>query len=259
MALLRYPKSLGNVNLHPAIIQFQFYNRLNFTDMNFGDTIQLYMPEQASSPSTVSWDFENFGIIGKSVSEALAKGTSGQDVQGTISGVIEKMKQQAVFNAGADVINKVGGFLGDSNVSARGLGGAVTSKVPNPYLTAVFRGVDFRKFSFTFKFTPLTEQDCYVIRDIIKTFRANSLPYYTDNKAFLSYPSECSIAYFWKGEINSFLPKTKRVVCTGIDSDWNGAGTFAPMRNGAPVQITINTSWAETEIITRRDVEKFGY
>ena len=52
--LLRYPRELENVNLHPALIQFQFFHRLDFMKGNFSDTIQLYMPEQASAYSTVS-------------------------------------------------------------------------------------------------------------------------------------------------------------------------------------------------------------
>ena len=257
--LLRYPRELENVNLHPALIQFQFFHRLDFMKGNFSDTIQLYMPEQASAPSTISWDFENFGIVGKSVAEALKNGTSAQDVQGTISGVLDRIKHQAIFNAGADVINKAGAITGDSNVSGKGLGGEIAGKVPNPYLTAVFRGVDFRKFNFTFKFTPLREQDCVTISNIIKTFRKHSLPHYADEGSFLNYPSECAIAYYWKGKQNKYLPKFKRAVCTGIDTDFSSAGTFATLRNGMPAHITINTSWSEVEIVTRQDVEDYGF
>ena len=66
MALLRYPHNIGNVNLHPAIMQFQFFHRQNFIQGSFSDTVQLYMPEQANAPSTVSWDTENFGLFTES-------------------------------------------------------------------------------------------------------------------------------------------------------------------------------------------------
>lgn len=259
MALLRYPQNLGNINLHPAIMQFQFFQRDGFLKGSFSDTVQLYMPEQASAPSTVSWDTENFGIVGKSVADAIRNGTSAQDVQGTISGVLDRVKHQAVFETGAKVINEAGGFIGDTNVSGRGLGGEITGKIPNPYLTAVFRGVDFRKFNFTFKFTALHEEDCNTISRIIRTFRKHALPHYADQSAFFNYPSECGIAYFWKGQVNPHLPRFKRAVCTGIDTDFSSMGTFANMRNGMPSHITLSTSWSEIEIVTRQDVEDFGF
>ncbi len=259
MALLRYPHNIGNVNLHPAIMQFQFFHRQNFIQGSFSDTVQLYMPEQANAPSTVSWDTESFGIVGKNVAEALRNGTSAQDVKSVVSGTMDRIKHQAIFETGAKAINTVGGFIGDTNVSGTGLGGQVAGKVPNPYLTAVFRGVDFRKFSFTFKFTPLSEEDCEVVTNIIKTFRKHALPYYADQEAFLNYPSECGIAYFWKGKMNPYLPRFKRAVCTGVDVDFSSAGTFATFRNGMPTHITMSTSWSEIEIVTRQDVEDYNF
>ena len=259
MALYRYPRNINNVNLHPGIMQFQFFSRDGFVKSTFSDTVQLYSPEQANSPSTVSYDTENFGMAGKKMAEMLRSGTNAQDVKGTISGMMDKMKHQAIFNTTAEMVNKVNGIFGDSNLTGQGLGGQVAGKIANPYMTVVFRGVDFRKFSFTFKFTALSEDDCTTINNIIKTFRKHALPYYADQTAFLNYPSECGIAYFWKGKLNEFLPRFKRAVCTGVDVDYTSGGTFAMFRNGMPIHITMSTTWQEVEIVTREDVESYNF
>lgn len=260
MSFLRYPQNLGNVNLHPAIMQFQFYSRNDFGANKFEDTVQLYMPEQASAPSTVSWDTENFGLVGKTLAEFTRSGTNDAEVKQVASGAIDKIKHQAIFGTMAKVANSVDGLTGGgANVTAQGMGGEIAGKIPNPYLTAVFRGVDFRKFNFTFKFTPLNQDDCATIDNIIKTFRKHSLPYYADGAAFFNYPSECSIGYFWKKDLNPYLPRFKRAVCTGIDVDYSSAGTFATLRNGMPAHITMSTSWSEITVVTREDVESYHY
>lgn len=260
MALYRYPRNLENVNLHPALIQFQFFERNQVQRILQSDTIQLYMPEQASAPSSVSWDSENFGFIGNTVSKMMKSGQSATDLNSTVNGALDRVKHQAVFSTVAGGVQKMNDKMGAiGNMSATGLGGEVAGKVPNPYLTCVFRGVDFRNFNFTFKFTPLSENDCTLIDNIVKTMRKHAYPYYMDDKAFLSYPSECMIAYFYKGKLNPYMHRFKRAVCTGIDVDYTSAGTFSTHRNGMPTHITLSTQWKEIEIITRQDIENFGY
>ena len=260
MADYRYPSNLGNINLHPGLIQFQFFNRDNTQRLAPTDSIQLYMPEQASAPSSISYDSENFGLVGNFAAKALKSGQSATDMEATINGALERVKNQVIFGTVAGGVNKINSATNSSaNMSVNGLMGQVAGKVPNPYLTCVFRGVDFRNFNFTFKFTPLSERDCYTIDKIIRTMRKHAYPNYMDDSAFLQLPSECSIAYFWKGKVNPFMHKFKLAVCTGIDVDYTSAGTFATLRNGMPAHITLSTQWKEVNIITRQDIEYLGY
>lgn len=260
MATYRYPKALDNINLHPGLIQFQFFERHQVQRIIPSDNIQLYMPEQASAPSSVSWDSENFGFLGNTVANMIKSDQSATDMESTINGALQRVKHQAVFSTTAAGVQKANNELGaQGNMSAQGLGGEVAGKVPNPYLTCVFRGVDFRNFNFTFKFTPMQESDCDLITNIITTMRKHAYPNYMDDASFLSYPSECMIAYFWKGKLNPYMHRFKRAVCTGIDVDYTSAGTFARLRNGMPAHITLSTQWKEIEIITRQDIEYLGY
>lgn len=264
MALYRFPKQINNVNLHPAIIQFQFFERGGFNKQGIGvasasDTIQVFCPDQIQAPSTVSWSDEQFGIVGNAVTEMLKGNTTAADIDSTITGVTARIKHQAVFNTVAKGINATRAIQGDVNVTGTGVGGQIAGKIPNPYAVAVFRGVDFRKFSFGFQFTPLSEEDCILVDNIVKTFRKHQLPYYADEGSFLNYPSEAAIAYFWKGKVNNFLPRFKKAVCTGVDVNYVGTGTFSAFRNGMPVSINVSTQWMETEIVTRQDVEDYGF
>jgi hypothetical protein len=247
---LIYPKTLVNEDLNPAFIQFQYYERDSIKDSNIDDIVQLYMPESVGQPSTVSWDTEKFGFVGGTMAAALRKGS--MDAAGTFANASEKLRGNALANLGSSAAQLLGG-----KVSADGILGEVAGKINNPYLTMVFRGVDFRNFAFTFRFTPFSESDCDTIDQIIKTMRSNALPpgsSASDPGPFLGYPKECAISYHWRGAENKWLHKFKKAVCTAVDVDYTSSGMFSVMRNGFPSEITVSTKWSEIELVLRDDV-----
>lgn len=261
---LWYPENLTDHNIHPAWLQFKFQERKSTKESEVSDTVDLYMPEQTSNPSAVHWGQENFGFVGNAIRTGITQGLNNistdsimSGVTGTVGGIAGAMRggtdvvtTRFLANAGSAIASMMGG-----NVSAEGLIGEVTGKIPNPYLTVIFQGVNFRTFSFVFKFHPFSEEDCERIYEIIRTFRKHSLPHTKSDDAFLGYPSQCSITYKWQGKDNPWLHKFKPAVCTAIDIDYTSQSMFSVMRNGFPSEITMSTKWTELEIVTREDVE----
>lgn len=246
---LIYPASLADTNQNPAWMQFQFYERKSPSSSPPDDVISLYMPESVSQPSTVSWDTEKFGFVGN----AIAGGGNG-DIMGTIGDGTGIAYERGKANMQAAIANRLGGRVSaESLMSAQG-------KVPNPYLTMIFRGVDFRTYSFNFKFFPYTEKDSETIHNIIKAFRSNALPDYAaeSSNTFLGYPKEVEVAYKWKSGDNPYIHKFKRSVITAVDVDYTGAGMFAVMRNGMPAVIQVGIKLSEIELVMRKDVQE-GY
>lgn len=240
---LQYPPNIGNPDNQPASIMFSFYERESYKKSSPTDIIHLYMPETAAAPATTSWDAEAFGFVGATVS-----GGRGFSLGDTASRALH----QGGANIAAAVVNKMGG-----QVSAESLMGEMMGKIPNPYITMVFKGVDFRKFQFEFKFAPFSEKDCDIIDAIIKAFRGNSLPPGSGaNKgpAFLGYPMEVETKYLWMGKDNPWLHKFKRAVITGVDVNYAAAGQFSSMRNGFPTNINVTINLSEVEIVLRDDV-----
>ena len=245
---LSYPSNLSNHNINPAWMEFQFYERKSPKDSAPDDTIQLYMPEGAVNPSTVNWNTESFGFVGN----AMANGTGDGGITGAIGEGASLAMQRGMASMKAAAANRLGG-----RVSAEGIM-ANAGVVPNPYLTMLFRGVDFRSFAFTFKFFPFTEKDSDRIHEIIKTFRKNSLPDGGVGDPFLGYPKEVEVAYKWKGDTNKYLHKFKRSVITSIDIDYTPNGMFAVMRNGMPACIQVSLKFSEIELVMRKNVDE-GY
>lgn len=267
-----YPPDLKDDTVHPACIEFAFFDRATPTTSAPGSHVHLYMPESVAQPSTVDWGDANLGFIGN----AIVKGSGG---------LVDAMKGQgkgvgatadSIFSTIADGSQLAGAYglanlgsvaagLMGGNVTAEGLMGTIGGVVPNPYLTAIFKAVSLREFAFVFKFYPFQESDCLEIFSIVNLFRANALPSFSkdllgggDNTALLGYPSECEIRYLWRGKTNPWIHNFKRAVCTAIDVDYTGQGMFSTMRNGFPSEITMSTKWKELEIVTREDIGK-GY
>ena len=251
MAHHTYPANIGNPDKQPGSIMFSFYERENYKTSSPSDIIHLYMPDQVQQPSTVAWDVEAFGIIGAAMS-----GQRNAGFLGNAGDIASRAAQGGAANLASAVISKMGG-----QVTAEGIMGETTGKIPNPYVTMVFKGIDFRKFQMEFKFAPFTESDCDIIDAIIKAFRSNSLsPGSGANKgpAFLGYPQEVEIKYLWMGEDNKWLHKFKRSVITHVDVNYAAAGVFSTQRNGFPSNIIVNLSFSEVEIVLRDDVAQ-GY
>lgn len=261
MSILCYPKEVQNADVHPATMSFKFFDRQSMEKSVPLSDVILYMPESASNPNTISWGQEKFGLIGNNIA-GLGKSLFGTGMGATQTGIMGAVGEgmeygayKALAGIGSSIANMLGG-----NVTAEGLMGEVSGKIPNPYLTMVFQGVDFRSFSFTFRFTPYSESDCKVIDDIIKTFRKASLPSRGKDgaTAMLGYPQEVELQYNWRNAKNEWLPRFKRCVITAMDTDYTGQGMFSVMRNGFPTTVTVSLKFTELNIITREEIDEQG-
>lgn len=249
---LTYPRTLNNMALNPAHINFQFYKSDSMSKMT---SINLPMPDAVKNPNSINWDQGDFGMIGHEVVEGLKKMGSGQQfttegVEEKMAAIVERVKSLGFYTGMSNIIAGAGG----NSLSAENIMGAVTGKIPNPYKTMLFRGVDFRSFVFTFQLVPFSEADCDLIHDIVTKFREHSYPDFAADKMFFTYPDECQITYMWETGHNKWLNNFKRAVCTGVDVDFAPRSQWSSLRNGFPNMIEISTRWSEVEIVTKGDI-----
>ena len=249
--ILKYPSGIGSDNINfPCWIHIDIYDRKNPGSSVPYRSVCLYNPERLVNPNTVSWDNERLGFIGNSL--AQSNSSWGKLASDGVSILATNAKFKAIERLVA---------AGGGRASADQLQGALSGKIRNPYLTMLFRGVDFRTFEMTFKFYPPSEQDCSTIDNIIREFKGSSVPEgaSSEQTAFMGYPREFEIQYIWNGKENKYLHKFKRCVLTACESDYTGAGQWAAMRNGFPAETTLTLRFTETEIVLRDDIMKGGY
>ena len=227
---------------------------------NHIQSVYLNMPSSVVFSEAVGWQGADMGVIG-----ALKTG----NVKGALEG---GLLSQAGTLLGGGVGALAGAIPGISGLASTVIGGLVGSGAfqsgiensfnikANPYKEQTFQGVDFRTFDFTFTLRARSQSDVDVIQQIIRTFRANSKPTFEKNTggAVFSYPKEFKIEFLTidsnnSYETNEYLPEIKYCVCTAVNTNYTGQG-WRSFESGAPVDISLQLTFQETEIITGEDV-----
>lgn len=293
--LLAYPSTCGDV-YSPAWIEFTIKERKGAVIGKTKSTIGLYMPESASLPSTTSWENFQAGVLAHSLygkinnylANAVQSGQTYDDIasnfatsgfnsfdgeslksaglEGNYLSMAAKSAEAYAAKSGVNVVSSLVGSVikghDGSEINGDMMLGMAAGVIRNPYMTAIFRGVDFRTFEFTFKFFPHNEEECNTIYKIIEEFRMAALPSVlntnTGVQGFFSYPLAFEIAYKWGTKDNEFINKFKPAVLTAVDISYTGNGSWTVMRNGMPSSIQLNLRFTETEIVTRGDIPRKG-
>jgi len=246
------------------------------------ECIVLYMPPGISSVYGAGWKDVEYGMVGGSAAgmkatEALGGVLSG-NTSGTVQSALEGMK------GGTEVIGgphgsrtvetpskvfeeytkrKLVGTLG----GAAGAGETMTAldkmgnQALNNYVEAVFTGIGFRKFSYSWKFTPRYAEEATMVDTILRTFKFHMLPEYKTNAGrYFTVPAEFDLYYMYRGDENTWLNKINTCVLTNMEvnytpnTNWQ---TLRPLkgRNGAPpAEIDMKLDFQETKLITKEDI-----
>jgi len=180
----------------------------------------------------------------------------------------------AMVNAGGTEIMKA--LQGDNKSDVKGVGAAVIanlslSKLPaniaggasaalglaaNPKKEQVFKGVDFRTFSFDYQFFPRDEKEAANVLRIIEEFKYHMHPEFKDNNNFVYiYPSEFDITYFANGKENRNLHRHTSCVLTSMNVNYTPNGLFTTFANGMPTQINITLEFRELALLTKDKVK----
>jgi hypothetical protein len=128
----------------------------------------------------------------------------------------------------------------------------------NPFRETLFESVDYRSFSFRYRFFPKNSSESKKIRDIIKVFKVHMHPEITAEKLFYIYPSEFDIQYFYKDKENDYLHKFTRCALTDMAVDYGGE-QFSTFQDGAPVEVGLTLTFTELENLTSQSIDKYGY
>ena len=222
------------------------------------DAIVLYMPAQVTTSYASQYkDTE----LGANVSEAIGR-ISKADIT-TASGIGDLVKGMAgmgltmVERMAADAASAVVG--GDIKAGLDKL----SNRAQNNFLEATFTGLQFRKFSFNWKFTPRSPEEAKQVMKIIKTFKFHMLPELKGGSAGRWYgvPAEFDLFYMFRGDENEWLNKIQTCVLENMDVNYtpNGYQTFRPIegiQGAPPTEIDMKLDFKETKLITKQDALK---
>jgi hypothetical protein len=207
--------------------------------------IALHIPNNLSVSYSMSWSEEDTGMIAM----AGAAVQQGWEVAKAISG---KGNNTDVSGTGAAILTNIALSKGPNQAG----NSVATGLAANPKKEQVFKGVNFRSFSFDYKFFPRNGSEAENVRNIIDQFKYHMHPEFKDNNNFVYiYPSEFDIFYYQDGEENRKLHRHTSCVLTDMSINYTPNGMFNTFENGMPTQIDVTLQFRELALLTKDKVK----
>ena len=146
----------------------------------------------------------------------------------------------------AESAKNIGAAIALNTIPGKDSISAITGLAPNPKKEQVFKGVDFRTWSFDYQFFPRSLQEYQNVQNIIYLFKLHMHPEYKDADNFLYiYPSEFDIVHYNGSEENLNLPRHTSCVLTELTVNYAPQSQFTSMEGGIPSQINIQITFKE--------------
>lgn len=248
-------KTAKGIDVYPPDLG-KYYMRLDFMDYErpapfTAATVQTEYSVALPVPAGLveyydnKWDTPDLGVIGDIADAFTRKDGSAYDLAGTAG--------QAAILRGIGALSDAAGVA-----LSQGLGA-----VPNPNVTAAFRGPNLRQFSFAWTFAPKTPAESKKIQAIVRGIKKRILPVMNSGTtALLGYPSMIQPKLFPTVKIvdddgkekNQHLFEFKKCVMPRMNVSYSPTGipTFFKGTN-LPTFVQLAITLVEIEYWTRDD------
>ena len=205
--------------------------------------IALHTPNQLAIRYGMQWSDDDTAML-----QAASSG-----IEEIMKAVDSENKNSNVKGIGAAVIANLALSKGPN----AGANSAALGLAANPKKEQVFKGVDFRTFSFDYQFFPRNESEAMNVMKIIQEFKYHMHPEFkedTNNFVYI-YPSEFDIYYYQGTHENMNLHRHTSCVLTEMNVNYTPNGTFTTFENGMPTQINVTLSFRELALLTKEKVK----
>ena len=228
------------------------------------DSIVLYMPPQLTTNYAAGYKSTELGgelgELGGRITAAMKSNAEGLSMADAA-----KEAFPGFMGQGKRLIERAAAKLTSQIIGGDALGAydKISNRAMNNFLETTFTGVDFRKFSYSWKFAPKNVDEVFMVERIIKLFKFHMLPELPNDEQYGRYytvPSEFDIFYMFRGDENSWMNKIQTCVLVNMEINYapNQYNTFRPIegRNGAPpTEVDMKLDFMETKIITKADAK----
>lgn len=230
---------------NPLLPELKSYNFLRLKN-----AVALHVEDRPTVKYGVNYTDKDFGILAGLASSL-----------GSTADTFSKVKRGAEALALSLAQNlKVPGSLGGATIAD--LAGFAAGAKLNPYREALFESIDYRTFSFKYRFFPKSLNETNNVRNIINIFKEHMHPELARGGFFYLYPSTFDIVYYYTDNTgvareNTYVHKIAPCVLTDMAVEYGG-DTFSTFDNGAPTQINLTLTFRETDLLTKKEM-RIGY
>lgn len=136
----------------------------------------------------------------------------------------------------------------------------LSKTAPNPMKEQIFRTVDFRTFTFSYRFAPRNEKEASNALNIINQFKFHMYPEFKDKVGFnYIFPSEFDVVYYSGGNENDKIHKHTSCVLTEAAVNYTPNGVFTTFPNGMPTQIEMQLTFKELVSLDKDKIKTGGF
>jgi len=219
-------------------------------------TIALYFPPSVQQTYSLSYNEQEISkqaAFGAEVIQGfMAKGLNEASFQSALDPAMEGIKM-AVNQMGIAALDNVA--KGASSLIALNRG-----KVMAPKMEVMFENIGKRSFSYSFTFTPSSEQEADEVQSIIQAFRFHASSEYADGRGFeLTIPDQFEIEYYTKNnQPNGYLHKIGTCVLESVDVTYGGDKMTwheTNSKGASPTKTTMALSFKELMTVTKSAIE----
>ena len=223
--------------------------------------IAMYMPADIKVSYKANYTDTSVGSLTQAASQVIGEYLN----TGTVSGdTIQKNAGDVVRAVGIDgIINLLSGIpsLGGAREALEmQMGQVVVDR-----MEMAFKGIDKRKFSYTFEMLPRSGKEAEEVKHIINMFKAHMLPEMVDGNdrgRLMTYPSTFDIQYMYAEQENQYLNKVSTCYLESMDVDYGGdryyTHEYIDNVGAPPTETSITLQFGEIDLVTReRAVDGF--
>ena len=241
----------------------QQLGRARKTTSRITDSIALYLPNQVIDSTGALYEDLPTGLVGKFLGDAagLAKSYTSQDYEAVGMKAGSALKA-FITEAGRRLLATAAEGLLGAEGSVQGVN-KLFGQADNPFVEVLFTSMNIRQFTYNFNFAPRNEEETMEIQQIIQLFRFHMVPeLQTNNGRYITLPSTFDIHYMYKaqngnGYENDYYTRLSTCVLKECNVNYTPAGVKS-FADGAPTQVTMSLTFAETEALTKEKVKQ-GY
>jgi hypothetical protein len=239
-----------------TLLKINHYSRAKWTEvgaLELESGVIFPFPQGMVDNQNMSYEIQPLGTLAGMGFDAIA-GTvnAGLSIQNQIDRVRQTTAAQAAASVGGGATDIAGaiaadaaGRFGDAVLVAAGLS-------VNDFMTVMFRGPNYHRRDFMWRFTPRSLEESEALRKailILKTATAASLAGFTGS-AFFGWPRIFQVEFRHVDPsidmgLNTF--RMKPSVCTDVSVNYSPDGTWAPNRGQKPTSVEIRLAFLELE------------
>lgn len=190
------------------------------------------------------------------VAETIQQFTKGDFTKGLegVGGAAEFLFKKAAESGSSALL----GLFGSRPDQAEGILELATGIADNPNLALLFKGVELRNHTFSWKFMPRNKQESDMIKDLTRSLVASALPttpvLSKSNNFLLGYPD---VAYFkiWGPTKDLITINKNGSFITNVKLSYSDGEVAFFKDTYEPAEVTLTIALTERNIITRKDYE----